>query len=829
MSEVRSPGQDSPSISVEEWQELAVQVLKACGYGRMLIVGLHDVDFLSELLRHGVDVKGVTGSSEAAMAADVLIPGRVSAADSAGPLCLDVDEPFDTVVFFADSATPRAWAEDVGLPRNLVRAGRSVLMVVFDGINVRGKCVAWDERFFAAGARRHPLAYEVAPYGALDSSPGKGLLLYEAALGVNANGGLPDCGEPSLLGFGSASEARAARYALAGRYVRPGDKVIDVFSGCGDGAYLLSRVADAAVVGWRADARTAARTKAVFPTAGGDLRFEVASRTGFSALPSSSIDFIVADGALDGDELPWTEAKRALTPGGRIYVCVPVPKNAAGNFASGLRRQLDASGFLLEEEWLQRALPPTGTVGGRRMLEKMLPDSVVPAAGDWIVLLAMKSVVEFDPRLGQVAWDTDIPNVVAFARDYYNPWLVRGLVAIGLRATSVGLRAAMADEVLANSQEDSADFGAALCVRCYAALERNFDAADLRVWLRMALAFSENPEVNPTVARWQISLMFVAGTIAQKIGDLELARSIFATTGSQDALKFSPLLGTKTVGAAFRCGVLAFASGDKDSARSAWKSAVCETQRLLREGDWREILVDFDRPETFGLIEVASLVMEGARAASGLRALRDYPGKPSLVWQALHNTLADVVSLQDLELRSIRRWGTENDRGTAWLEQQLQSWQTQAREKDEQVQLLIGQLKALDEGKAWIEKQLSAWQTEAREKDEQVQLLIEQLKASGEGKAWIENQLSSWQADARNKEGQIDAMRAIIESLNGENAQLLVQREQSELRVEALRHEIRALAKSSVDEHERLRSMEASMLVRFGRKLGLIRIKAHTP
>ena len=763
MSNVPLTNRPSSRLSLENCQELAVQVLKSCGYGRLLLIGVQDPELISELLRYGVDVKGVTASPEILTVVDAVVPGRVCAASATVPLHLEGVESFETVIFLVGPSIPDVWTADVGLPRRLLQLGQSIMVVLLDNTNLNDARVAWDERFDSAGGRRHPLSLEVAPYSSLDALSGKALLLYEGVPDASMEGG-------GSRGFGAEAEACAAQYGLAAKFVRPSDRVLDIAPLADLGPYHLSCLTAASIVAWSKQSHVIDHARAAFVSAGNaNLIIEQAPQHGIRSVASDSFDFIVADGDLEESELAWIEAKRVLTPGGRFYVCSAVREGAGAGLVQAIRGRIEASGLLLERSWLQHAHEPTQVGVGGRYIEELRPEDMTPVEGDWVIFLAMKSVGEYRPDAGQVVREEKIPNVIAFSRDYENPWLVRGLVSMGLRATSASLRIVMAEDVLATSSEQTVDHGAALCVRCYAELESETDVEALRKWMQRALNFSELPAHNPTAFRWQISLMFAAGLMAQRIGDLVLAESIFSRIGDRDALKFSPLLGTKTIGAAFRCGTIAFARGDNERARLEWTRAILETRRLLREGDWREIWVDSDRPETFGLPEVAAFVMEGARAVGGLRALQDYPDKPSLVWQALHSTQVDVVQSQDLELRLLRRWYGEHDRdrdawidelvqAKAWLSQQLLSWQAAAGEKDEQLHSLTDHLTQLGEDKAWVEQQLSSWQAAAGEKDELIHSLTDHLAQLGEGKAWVEQQLSSWQIAAAEKDEQLHSL-----------------------------------------------------------------------
>src|SRR5206468_1206341 len=184
---------------------------------------------------------------------------------------------------------------------------------------------------------------------------------------------------------------------------------------------------------------------------------------------------------------------------------------------------------------------------------------------EWYLIVAMKS--PFPDTTGRAAGargalppyrETVFPhaaavpgcNLVAYAREYENPWLVRAMVSIGLRATEPALLRLLASEAMERARPGSADQGAAICVGAYQALGAPIpDAGDIESLLARIRLFDAGADKNAHAHRWRISNRYAAGLLLLVIGRRDEARGAFLSCAELDPSRFSPLLATKTVDA----------------------------------------------------------------------------------------------------------------------------------------------------------------------------------------------------------------------------------------------------------------------------------------
>src|SRR6266851_9466342 len=96
-------------------------------------------------------------------------------------------------------------------------------------------------------------------------------------------------------------------------------------------------------------------------------------------------------------------------------------------------------------------------------------------------------------------------------------------------------------------------------------------------------------------------------------------------------------------------------------------------------------------------------------------------------------------------LAELGRWTVELERGRVWLEEQKESWQREAQEKEKMIQSQQVWIAELEQGKAWLEEQRVNWQRTAEEQKrilQERQVWIEELEKS---KRWLDEQWRHWQ------------------------------------------------------------------------------------
>ncbi len=511
----------------------------------------------------------------------------------------------------------------------------------------------WEARFIEAGFRKHPLLQTVVPYESLENEGPDIILLLEklppAALLAYPPESLwaeRDLHMDMLREPGRRADAHLARYELARQYIRRNDIVLDAACGLGYGAAILHDGALAArVVGMDESRFAVDYAMANFVPGRSRLEFRLGDVGDLSSFPDASVDCVVSFETIEHliePEAFLSEARRVLTPGGRFICSVPnLWIDETGKdpnpfhhhvFDLARLRELCERHFLTEQIFSQVAGGGLTLTDARRSLREVAEADLEATAAEWWILVAMRDPLDVGDTPYRETMFPGVPsasvNLVAFDRDYRNPWLVRAMVSIGARSRSGAFLERLARRVLEALPPDSPDAGAALCVLGYRMLERGETPDRLDALIGTLSEFIACPPGNAHLERWRISNAFLLGKLLLARGELSRAALAFEHCARHDCLSFSPLLATKTVESAFLAGWIAIQQGDTERARRMWFRGLREAQRAM-SGDWSEIVGQAEAPVLFGLRE-ATLVLDAAtKCASGLSLLSDaFPERP---------------------------------------------------------------------------------------------------------------------------------------------------------------------------------------------------------
>ncbi|WNG43550.1 methyltransferase domain-containing protein [Archangium minus] len=707
MKDYRSEGERywaehwGPQQGLEEAQAVAEQVLTACGLGSVLDVGCGLGLLVRTLLGQGVDARGVDISPRAVAEANRFASERFG---EGSLLALPFpDESFDTVTatgsleFLAEEDVPAALAELYRVSRHhayvRVHSGDGAAWA-----STRRERAWWEERFFEAGFRKHPAFDELVPYESLErEGPVLTLLLEKVPAAALATWPLAALGSPRedpLRESGRRSEAHVARYALASRYVRDGDVVLDVACGRGAGSHLLRcRTGASRVVGLTPSDDATAYARACFAHDAGRLSFEPRGGESLASLSEGSVDLVVAFEALEHVPHPerfLSEVRRVLRPGGRVVVGVPDAYSR-----ERLKSELQTH-FHLEAAW--RQVTGLGGKSGhspRRLSQVPVEPSSALDAEAW-VLVAM-----VDPNEGrgvpfsEVYYPYSSPpeNLLAFGRDYDNPWLVRGLVEYPTRAASPQVLRRFADTCLAQARVGSPDQSAALAVLGYQVLgDPQAPEAQVRAFIA-DLRRNLSPDArNPHELRWRISLSFLLACLLRKVGELRAARDTFEACATLDWRPFSPTIGTKTVEAWFHAGLLSWALGEPAAAREAWRRGVAEAEKLLGV-DWKEYVGRPEQPLRFPLRVAVEFLDAATRCTQALAATYEASThSPSLLWKQVRECWKWMLDTRWRAMGQMERMIRERDETIAaqarLIEERwagMQQMEGMIRERDETI------------------------------------------------------------------------------------------------------------------------------------------------
>jgi 2-polyprenyl-3-methyl-5-hydroxy-6-metoxy-1,4-benzoquinol methylase len=783
---------DTP-VTTQRMQDaaaLADAILLAVGQEAMLDVGCGDGLLLHELLRKGVDARGIDTSPIAVRAAR--LPDRVKLDDFR-----DVSSPAP-VVLAIDVLHHLPEADVLAALQRLARlASRAILLRISTRADRPRHLTQrprewWQSRCFEAGLRTHPRASTLVAYNKLDAEMDSHLLLLEPLPTVLAAQwplerlhAAKQLHMDMLREPGRRADAHLARYALAASLVRPGDVILDAACGLGYGSHLLAHLsAPSRIEGIDTSADAIAYATAAFTHGPTSMTFTQCDATRLAHLPDASVDLVVSFETLEHVPDPkalLAEFARVLTPGGRLIASVPNlwtdesgkdpnPHHLHAYDWDLLARQVrdtDRGALLIERAIRQTAgggMPqyahlPRQLQDAPTTIEGALPETTI--APEWWLVVAMK-----DPARGAGVPYTErtfvvdaehAGNVVAYARDYDNPWLVRAMVNLGHRAASPALLAHLARHASTHSRPGSADQGAAWCVRAYQALENSsLDPSEASAVLAGLQAFDQragpsHAVSSPHALRWRCSNAYVEAKLHLAIGNMHDAEQAFERCASIDVLAFSPLLATKTVDARFQLGVLAASRQDLRLARDHWFAGITEAQRVTHV-DWRDVIADPARPLPFGLPELSAVLDAASRCAWALGLGDRWLTQPGF---ALANSLPNAAHTRAVlakEVDHLRR---------AWRDQQS-ALARAATERDAvwrgSEQLRMGfeeQAKNASEAQSQVERLHAAYEEQvanARSSWDQQQQAIRSLE---------EEKYTLWQESRRLAEAWQQQQRAV--------------------------------------------------------------------
>lgn len=522
---------------------------------------------------------------------------------------------------------------------------------------------------------------------------------------------------PGLAAVRPDQRARISRIELLSDFVRRGDRALVVARDVSPGSALLASLAQASSI------------EGIHPR-------ELAER----AKEDTGFDFVLFEMDQNpGDENLVAALGQRLSKSGRLAI---VLNDCAPDVATEIVSTLPDLQIAIEQMWAQRR---TEALGGApeagTYISTIDPREICEAASYLILGMSVSDSMPVMPGAGgaERRLGNEVPNIVAFERDYDDPAIVRLIVAIGLRSESPGVRRAIALGYLQSAAFESADFGAALCVLCYEWLADRV-GLDADRLLEQGRRYLSLVPANPTAFRWQVSVAFAMALVCQRLGRREDTASFHRFVVSQDVLKFSPLLGTKTIASLLALAWSAYAEGNLAQARELWTEGVMQARRLATFDDWSEVIGSLDAPETFGMPELSSILDEAGKAVSALRVSSSDPHTRGKVWQAANQSQRARLRRMELTLAGNFAWLRSLQESKDWLVRQCESLarslqQAQMSLSDQQAASV-----ALQEGKDWLAEQhelLSRAYAKAQE------ALAEQQVAGLElqkGKDWLAEQ-----------------------------------------------------------------------------------------
>ena len=722
--------------------ELARRVMLVTGMGTVLDVGTGMAGLVFALLREGVDARGVDVAPVAVNAANLRAPGRfVQGSILNLPFA---DASFDTVVC-TDVLEHLSPADVTTALRELARVAKKNVYIAVSTVADRDGVwhltiqprAWWEEQCFGVGLRKHPRAMRIMPYAQFEHEGASVTLVLEklpleaaAKWPLDALRAESQLHNDMLRWSGRRADAHVARYQYASELVRPGDSVLDASCGLGYGSSVLATNSLARqVVGVDIDSRAIAYANDCY--AGERTRFVVGDATKLAQFADASVDFITCFETLEHVHDPRSvlaEFQRILSPGGRIIASVPNDwTDASGRDPNPHHLHVYTWQKLIDDVrasgdgWIiERATRQTAGGGMKlsdqpRLLESVALDDAKRVSSnvraEWWLITLMK-----DPLAGSkvgyretvfpaqaindyAARDGEAYHLTNFARDYDNPWLVRSMVAMGMRLSDDAELVKLATRVLERARPGSADHGAAVCVLLYATLLNKPSGSSLDDMTAESQRFANNCDGSAHSLRWLVSNQYAAALLAQSRGNVLAAREAFTLCAKQDTCVFSPLLATKTIDAAWRAGMLAAQAGELDAARAMWQHGVRECKRVM-SGSWLNAIGDEDAPQLFAFAELAQVMDAAAKCGRALAMGDRWLNEPSIAME---------VSRQSLLVQAQAGWTEARRIATEW-----QQVATQLRERETQFHDLRFGLEAASAREAILTRDRDVWLAESK-------------------------------------------------------------------------------------------------------------------
>lgn len=676
---------------VAEW------LMATCGIGMTLDVGSGEGFLVGELLRKGIDAYGLDVSEVVVARSNEKWPGRFQ---KGSVLSLPYeDETFQTVVS-TDCMEHLAPVDVLTALREMYRVSSRFVFLQLATTQDRDKHwhltvegrAWWESRCLEVGFRKHPSYYRVNSYEALNKDDWQIFVLLEKIPSAAVKRyPISALDEHRLLHMdmlretGRRGDAHCIRYYMAAQYIRPGDTVLDVACGLGYGSHIVFQNSLAkSVLGVDSSDRGIEYAEVNYGLEDA-VQFRVGDAQDLSFLPDNSVDFITGFETIEHVPDPkkyLAELQRVLRPSGRLIICAPndwtdetgKDPNPHHLHVYTWKRLIEECRdlFLLEKGFSQVAGGAMKHADSPRKWTEVSLRTIPDSESEWAVLLCMKDPLDgkgipYQESVWKILDSSDF-HVAAFARDYDNPWLVKGMVAIGMRHLSVdGLRS-IQERVLQVSDQHSADFGAALCGLVYGCLAEG-RITNTEYEFLLSRIYGYTAISNPTAhqLRWQVSLLFAGAELALMSGRIKDAEKLYADCADKDVLPYSPLLGNKTLDALFWLAKIALGRHDLSRARRYLLKSVEEAKRLTT-GPWINICGSIEYPLPFGIAELTQLIDKASRAAYMLAALDGYARRPAVFFSETKGYYERLLSMKDNDFSSLRKGAQELAREVARLD-----------------------------------------------------------------------------------------------------------------------------------------------------------------
>lgn len=641
-------------------------ILRVCGISNYLHIGDGQHTLIFDLLARSLDAYGIE-SSQALVSKNLeRAPGRYFQGSLNNfPF---TSETFDTVIIGSELLSiPETELAVVFQLLYQITKRNLILYFPIDVLKAisknHTKRIFWEQLALEAGFRRHPRSILLLNYAELEKEEITRLSFFErvpsSALKKFPNAAFyanPQAYTDMLRESGRHADARLARYILASSRVRSGT-ILDIGCGLGYGsAVLASSHANVHCIGVDENAEAIAYAEANYGVTDKLLSYQVCSLSDLSFLPNHSIDTVIAFDILskiDDYDVFLTEVSRVLKPDGCFWGSVPnlweEDESKTNHVFDWMKlKKIISQYFIIDGRWAQSAGDKFKAGFSKRHLKKIPLDHSVPLDAEWWIFSANvdpRDAIELPYSKSFHKEDKVLqPRHIQFEKYYENPWLYRLIINHNERFLDDNILSMFCAQVAKQAKPGSADHGAALCVIAYKLLESQHVTLNAVSILANHIdqydrAYNRN---NHHAHRWSVSLHYVCGRLLLSLGHRDEALASFMTCVKTHPTSLDPIVVTMLISAHLHAGLIFVGSDALDKAREQFILGIKEAHRVF-QGDWSNILGQFDNPSSLGLSEAVEVLNSANQCAEALSALDRHSSVPGFLWDKINLKFTDFA------------------------------------------------------------------------------------------------------------------------------------------------------------------------------------------
>ncbi|TCV98283.1 hypothetical protein [Biostraticola tofi] len=283
-----------------------------------------------------------------------------------------------------------------------------------------------------------------------------------------------------------------------------------------------------------------------------------------------------------------------MTPGGRLIISRPTAMSIS----------IDPAYFDLEavfgccnrfSEWTSLNV------------EEMLLANLVSSDYDFITSCYMKNpFIDYENfKYKEINYQYSYPpeNLLAFERDYINPWIVKAMVEFPFRNKISSTLEKYAKYILSNYDALSPDYGAALAIIGYQRIGNSIQENEsdiLNIIMRYCSGIVSLPNASPHQIRWLISLYVLSAELYKSRGQFDLAMALYLKAIDVKYETFSSTIGTKILQSYYNLAVMFYSRKEYLKSEESAVKGILEGYKILSVPAL-ELYGDINKPLQFTL------------------------------------------------------------------------------------------------------------------------------------------------------------------------------------------------------------------------------------